>query len=165
MKLITEKALEKIETDYDCLVTNGRYDLELKLLWLTDDAFKEGEEKLKKDKVPYTRGNDKRTLVLKQSKLDGIVDMIEERVWLSKSNTLATPTSEMDQQRLSNAVHLLEVYLKAEKITKLQGEDYLARLSESIIPELNERFNGELLPYKPFFDWEKALVKEAKIKL
>ena len=68
----------------------------------------------------------------------------------------------MDHQRLSNCVGLLELYLKAGKISKDQGDDYLMHLTESIVPELNERFGGEILPYKPFYDWERALVKEVK---
>ncbi len=164
MKFITEKALENLENTYDCLITGARYDLELKLLWLTDDGFKEGEAKLKKEGVPYTKAYEKRTLLLKQKNLDGKVDMSEERVWMSKSNAVATPVSEMDHQRLSNCVGLLEIYLKAGKISKSQGEDYLARLSESIVPEITERFEGVVLPYKPYYDWERTLMKEAGIK-
>lgn len=165
MKLITEKAIEKLEEEFDCLITGDRFDLELEFLYLTDQQFKDGEVKLKEAGIKITRGFTKRTFKVKQSDLVGKVDMSEERVWLSNKNLRATLTSEMDHQRLSNCVGLLEIYLKTEKITKEQGDDYLLRLNESIIPELNERYKGELLPYKPFFPWEKEMIKEAKIKL
>ena len=165
MKLITEKALETLETDYDCLITSSRYDLELELLFLDETKFLANQAKLKSDGILFTKGFTKRTLKIKQSNLDGKVKMSEERVWLSAKGKVATPTSEMDQQRLSNCVGLLEIYLKAGKISKPEAEDYLAKLSESILPELNERFNGDLLPYKPYYSWEKDLIKEAGIKL
>lgn len=65
---------------------------------------------------------------------------------------------------LSNCVGLLDLFLKAEKLTKEQGEDYIRHLLESIVPELNERFNGDLLPYAPYFQWEKDLVKEVQLR-
>lgn len=165
MKLITEKALETLEENYDCLITGSRYDLELEFLFLTDAQFNAGQTKLKTEGVSFSKGFSKRTLKVKQSSLVGKIDMSEERVWLSAKGKVATPTSEMDQQRLSNCVGLLEVYLKAGKISKPEAEDYLAKLNESILPELNERYSGDLLPYKPFFSWEKDLIKEAGIKI
>lgn len=164
MKLITESAIQKLEDKFDCLVINERYDLTLNLMWLTEVQLKAGEVLLKNEGIVYSKLSANRTVAVKQSNLIGKVDMSEERVWLSAKGQKATPTSEMDQQRLSNCIGLMEIYLKADRLTKSQGEDYLTHLTESIIPELNERYKGELLPYTPHFPWEKDLLKEIQAK-
>lgn len=159
MKLITEKALEQLEENYDCLITGDRYNLELECLFLSDAQFKIGEEKLKKDNISYTRGFKKKTLILKQSKLEGKVDMSEERVWVTGKGLIAEPTSEMSHQRISNVLGYLDLMLKKGKISKDNADDYLRKVSESIVPEINERFKGEILPYAPKFQWEFDMIK------
>ena len=49
--------------------------------------------------------------------------------------------------------------LRKGKITKKNSENYLRNLNESIVPELNERFNGEVLEYIPYYEWEKEMTK------
>lgn len=158
MKLVTERAIEKFEEDFNCLVTSDMFDLTLNLLWLNDTDFKSGQEALTKAGIVFTKGAALRTCLVKQSKLEGIVEMAEQRVWLSAKGQRATLTAEMDHQRLSNAIGLLELMLKKGKLSKEQGNDYLLKLNESIVPELEERFKGELLPYCPYFGWEKDLI-------
>jgi len=81
----------------------------------------------------------------------------EKRVWKGKDQYFLC--SEMDHQRLSNCVGLLDLMLKKGKINKKKSEDYLSKLYESIVPELEERFNGEILDYIPYYEWEKEMVK------
>jgi len=70
----------------------------------------------------------------------------------------------MDHQRLSNTIGLLGLYLETNRISRPDADDYMKSLEESIVPELKERFDGEVLEYKPYFDWERELIKEVKGK-
>lgn len=81
----------------------------------------------------------------------------EIRAWKGKDKIFIC--SKMDHQRLSNCVGLLVLMLKKGIISKKNSENYLKNLHESIVPELNERFNGEILEYIPYYEWEKEMVK------
>ncbi len=164
MRLITEKALEKMEEDFDCMVTNDRFCMTLHLTWLSESAYKTGLELVAKAGITYTKPSQGRTIYIKQINLDGKIPMVEERVWLTNKGEVAVLTKEMDHQRLSNCVHLFELFLKAGKLSKSQGDEYLLRLAEGVVPELDERFKGDILAYKPHFPWEKQLMEEAATK-
>ena len=134
-------------------------------MWLTDEGFKTNMSLLKDDKIPYIiNAAAKRTILIKQSDLLDLVPTADERVWLSAKKQKATPVAELDHQRISNIVGLLELMLKKGRISKIDADNYMVAMNESIIPELNERFNGEILKYKPFYAWEKDLVKLPDVK-
>jgi len=105
------------------------------------------------------------TLTLSQEDLGKILPkeyFIERRVWFGADKMFFC--SEMEHQHLSNTMGYLELILELGKITKPKAEEYLKKIQETIIPELEERFNGEILPYKPQFDWEFKLIKELENK-
>jgi hypothetical protein len=165
MKLITEKAIQFLEDKYDCIVLTDKYDLTLSIMWLSDEGFELGKTAILKDQIPYVINNTKKRIVfIKQSDLYNIVPTLEERVWLVAKKQKATPVSEMDHQRLSNCVGLLELMLKKGRISKNDADDYILSLSENIVPELMSRFKGEILPYKPYYPWEKDLLKLPDVK-
>jgi hypothetical protein len=164
MKLITERALEGLENELDCMITNDRFCMTLHLTWMKEEQYKFGIAELDKRGIKYHKASGTRTVHIKQLALVDKVKMSEERVWLTTKGEVAVLTSEMDHQRLSNCIHLFEVFMKAGKLSKSQGEEYLLRLNEGVGPELAERFKGDLLPYKPHFAWEKELLKEAGMK-
>lgn len=87
----------------------------------------------------------------------------EIRAW--KSKDAITPCCKMDQQRLSNCVGYSEMMLVLGKMSQKNANNYMEKLAESIIPELEERFNGEVLDYIPYYEFEKSLYKEYKQKL
>jgi hypothetical protein len=81
----------------------------------------------------------------------------EKRVWFGGDKMHLC--CEMQHQHLSNTVNLLEILLKKGKISQTKAQDYMKKLEESILPELQERFNGEILPYKIHYKWEEDLLK------
>lgn len=86
----------------------------------------------------------------------------EKRVWFAADKMFFC--NEMKHSHLSNCIGYLELLLKLDKISEAKAKDYMKKLEESVIPEIEERFNGEILPYKPKFDWEFKLVKELEAK-
>jgi hypothetical protein len=81
----------------------------------------------------------------------------EERAW--KAGNKYIPTKNMEHQHLSNSVHLLELLIQNNKLTQEASEEYMENLQSSVVPELKERFNGELLSYIPYYSWEKDLIQ------
>ena len=81
----------------------------------------------------------------------------DTNVWKGKDKFFIC--SEMDHQRLSNCIGLLDMMLRKGKISKKSSEDFLRNLKETIIPEIEERFNGEVLDYIPYYEWEKEMIK------
>ena len=86
----------------------------------------------------------------------------DKRVWFAADKMFLC--SDMEHQHLSNTIGYLDLLLKLDKITPDKAKDYMKKIEESIVPELVERFNGEILPYKPKFDWEFKLIKELEVK-
>ena len=84
----------------------------------------------------------------------------EKRVWAGRQQFYLC--EKMDHQHLSNCVGYLEILLVLKRISKKDSEDYMSKLAESVVPELEERFKGEILPYKPHFPYEEELYKEYK---
>lgn len=64
---------------------------------------------------------------------------------------------DMDHQFLSNILQYAEIRitLYPEQYTVL--EDQIEQIKTKIIPELERRFNGELLPYEPQAEWDRKL--------
>lgn len=109
-------------------------------------------------KIPFVERHneitDWYTITIDYSQLENLLPadcFTEERVWRSFNRIF--PCREMDQQHLSNTIHYLEILINDGRINESKQQDYLDRLKESVIPELEERFNGEILPYVKRFDW------------
>lgn len=90
------------------------------------------------------------------------VDCFDEiRGWSSKD--CKWRASEMEQQHLSNCLGYFELVVELNKISTENANNYLKALQTDILPEIQERFNGEVLPYTPFYDFEKQMVKEREL--
>lgn len=162
MKLITEQGITELEQTLELNCLTDRLHLTLKFLGTSTTDIQTAIKIL--DSLGIKNVSSDKTLFVKQEDLLPVYNQffVEERVWLSQNNTIATLTKEMDQQRLSNCVHLLDLFLKTGRIAKDNAEDYLKRLEEAIVPELVERFDSEILPYSPHYDWERKLLLEAE---
>jgi hypothetical protein len=91
-----------------------------------------------------------------------LIDTIEVNAW-DQGNIDATKVvlcSEMDHQRLSNIIGLLEILFAKGRINEKRGNYYLSQIENNIVPELEARFGGEVLPYVPFYEWEKKLMEQ-----
>lgn len=158
MKLITDKGLQKVEKDLGLNCTNDRFSLILKFIGTEAADLKNAASYLNNQGISATVTD--KYIAIKQSELQAFYpEFVEERVWFSQKGTIVTLTKDMDHQRLSNCVGLLDLFLTTNSISKEDAADYIMHLNDSIVPELAERFKGELLPYKPHFDWEKKLVE------
>lgn len=159
MQLITEKGIELLESSLPhSRVSSDRYSTQIKIFF--DSLIHLFEAKaICEDKDIKVKLEGKNMLV-NQDDISKLIDnkeaFVEERVWGFSKNKLM-PTNAMDHQHLSNCVGLLEVLITKDKISKQDADNYLIQLKESIIPELEERFNGKILPYKPYYDWERKL--------
>ena len=119
MKLITEKTVQLLEEKYDCIVLSDRYDLTMSIMWTLEEDYQIALKEITKDKIPFVVNNtSKRTIFVKQEDLPDFFPMSEERVWLSSKKQKATPVAEMDHQRLSNCVHLLDLMLRKGEFLK-----------------------------------------------
>lgn len=78
----------------------------------------------------------------------------EKAVWIGAQEQIYL-VEEMSQQHLSNIIHTLEQKLEDQALSKEEMDDFFNEIETLIVPELQKRFKGELLPYKPFYDWEK----------
>lgn len=160
MKLITEKGIAHVEKDLGLNCTNDRLSLSLKFTGTEANDIKNASHKLSDHGISAIITE--KYIVIKQSELEAHYnEFVEERVWLSQRGEIATLTKDMNHQRLSNCVGLLDLFLTTNSISKDDAADYIKHLDNSIVPELSERFGGELLPYKPHFDWEKKLVESS----
>jgi hypothetical protein len=166
MKIITELGLNKLEEELKCSIFTDRFSKEFSLLFEDIVKLSSAKKVLTEKQIPYHIGL-RNTLELKLESLYSLLgdEFFEEvRVWNTPKNKLVTPTSTMDHQRLSNCVHLLELFLETGRLSVDEGNDYLGKLTDAIIPEIEERFSGDLLPYKPFFSWELSLLQEVEEK-
>jgi hypothetical protein len=89
--------------------------------------------------------------------------LTERRVWFGADKMFFC--DQMDHQHLSNCIGYLDILLQLGRISKEKSQDYIKKLETNIAPEIDERFNGEILPYKPAFDWDKKLYNELQEKL
>lgn len=160
MKVITDKGISHLEDLLFATVTNDRLEFKIKLLYTSLIDMTEAIPLLQIKGVKFTKEG--KYLLIGQPELLKLIDtkyFVDERVWPTTGGQLI-PTKDMDHQRLSNCIGLLNLLLEAGKIDKESADIYLERLEDSVVPELNDRFNSELLPYQPYFEWEKKLVAE-----
>lgn len=160
MKVITEKGIQQLENELNAMVTNDNTDFKLKLLFTSLLDLKTTVELFVAKEIEFVKEN--KYLIVSQVELLKLVDkkfFTDERVWPTTGGQLI-PTKDMDHQRLSNCIGLLSLLLESGKIDKESADVYLARLEDSIVPELHDRFGGDVLPYQPYFEWEKKLAAE-----
>lgn len=164
MKIINKQGLKKFEEKYNAKLAYGN-----EKSWRVR-FYIEGRNSLTKlvndmrgKRIEY--GLHEGVVTLTQEDLSKILPkeyFTEKRIWFAADKMFLC--SEMEHSHLSNCIGYLELLLKLDKITPDKAKDYMKKLEESIIPELEERFNGEILPYTPKFDWEFKLVKELELK-
>lgn len=81
---------------------------------------------------------------------------VEKRVWFGTQKMYFC--SEMEHAHLSNIIGVFDLMLRKGKISKLKAIDFLKKVEANIIPELEERFDGVILDYKPYYEWEKEML-------
>lgn len=162
MKVLTDEGVSRLEDILSCRITNDQTDFRMKCYYTSLIDMNAAIQVLKEKGAEFVKEGDK-TLLVNQTECQKLLDVTkyfkDERVWPTTGGQLI-PTSEMDHQRLSNCCGLLGLLLEKGKIDKEAADVYLARLEDSIVPELQERFGGDVLPYQPYFEWEKKLVAE-----
>lgn len=164
MKLFNQKGIDYIESTWGCSILSDPLQLKVKMFFTSISELQAS----RKSFVPTgihaeIEGN---YLLISQFDLYNCFSeeqqkefFSEERVWPSAKGELV-PTKEMDHQRLSNCVRLLEVLLEKGKIDKESADKYIERLEDSVVPELAERFEGDVLDYQPYYEWERKLMAE-----
>ena len=160
MKLITKKGITQLCEKYNAKLAKGNHLTPYIELYIEDkDDANKAVWSFRNNNADYHLSGSMFTIRQEQLQKFLPESWFEEvRVWLGQD--LYYLCSKMDHQHLSNCIGYLDLLLQLNKISKEKSTDYMARLSESIIPELEERFGGELLPYKPKFEWEHRLIKE-----
>ena len=163
MKIITKEGVKEFEKTFNSKLVHGNT--------LTPNLTFKALNRESLDKIIW-KCRDKRLSYYIQ---DGVISLSQEvlskilsskffeekRIWASKDQY--SLCGEMTQQHLSNTLGYLELMLKKGRISKKNSEDYLYKLQESIVPELEERFNGEILDYIPYYEWEKEMIKLSDI--
>jgi len=163
MKIVSQKGLEYLKKSYNIKNISG-YLKPYVIILCDEDMVKEFRDLLIDHEVSYTFDftrfeiHQKELIKLFSDKL-----LEEGRYWYTQNKIFKC--NEMNQQHLSNCVNYLEILLTLGKISEEGIKNYMLSLEESIIPELEERFEGEILDYVPFADYDKNLYKEfLKIK-
>lgn len=161
MKVITKQGIDTFNKTFDTKLAQGKVDsLYLAFRASSPEAVKKIIWKCRDRRAEYDLQHET-ILVLHQKELKKILpeECFEDvRAWVGKDNI--TPVSKMDHQRLSNCVGYLEMLLVLNKISQKNSLDYMKKLQESVVPELDERFNGVILPYVPFYEFEKSLYQD-----
>ncbi len=161
MNIITKKGIKEFEKIYDSKLVQGdplKFYLTFKPL--TEEAKSKIIWACRDKRVDYNLLGSE-VITISQDALYQILPSScfeDKRCWKGKDQIFIC--SEMKQSHLSNILGYLEILLTLNKISKKNSEDYMEKLQESIIPELEERFNGEILPYEPYYAYEKDLYKE-----
>ena len=161
MKIITDNGIKLIEKDSNCkLVSSDKLNKTLKF-WFEDSVKqKEFHYLLKTSGVKYS--SDANITMVNHEELERLLikEMFtEERVWFGAGGKIYL-CKDCDQQHISNSIHYCEILVTLGKLDQNKFDDYMSKLQESMIPELEERFGGELLDYVPFYDWEKKQYEE-----
>jgi len=165
MKIITKNGIDMFNKTFNTKLIQGKVDtVYLSFRVSSPETIKKIVWACRDKQVEYYLQEE--VITLKQKELLKLLPencSEEKRIWKGKDKLYIC--SEMDQQHLSNILFYLEILLTLGKINKKDSENYLIKVQEVIIPELEERFNGETLEYKPHYEYEKELYKEyLKIK-
>lgn len=79
------------------------------------------------------------------------------KVW--ETNKATIPCFLLDRQRLSNIIHLAEIFMICNTLSQRELESYFTAAQE-VESYLEEELEVEPLPYKPYYDWEVSLLKK-----
>lgn len=161
MKILTEKGLQQIEEHLKCSSLSS---LTSKLLRLEFPSFKDaldGKRELTNMGISF-REDINNILEVKLSSIVDKFDNEDVRCWCPPNSQTFFLCSEMEHSHLSNCIHFYEILFSLGRLTENDSQNYLQSLEENIVPELSQRFNSEILPYTPKFDWELKLYEEFK---
>lgn len=160
MKIITKKGIEEFCKQYKAKLAKGNVLAPYLAFYIPSMEFlNKLIWKCRDKKLDYYIQD--HIITLKQDALQKIISaeyFEEKRIWAGKDQYFLC--EKMEHQHLSNTIGYLEILLTLGKINKKGSEDYMEKLQTSIVPELEERFNGEILPYKPHYAFEEDLYKE-----
>lgn len=163
MKIITEKGLSKIEDLLNGSIVSNVLNLDIKVFYNKEEAQKNDRLLL------FNKGIiAKKTGMYLSFPQEDLQSEFEEHfeelnVWIGGKSRVAVLASTMEHQRLSNCINLLDILLSKGEIAQSEADNYMKELNEVIVPELERRFAGELLPYVPYYQWEKALLLKPNI--
>lgn len=162
MKLITKKGIDEFCKKYKAKLSQGSPTTpHLQFHFPHIDDINKVIWDCRDNKANYHSNNG--SITFEQKELVKILPETcfeDKRVWAGRQQFYLC--EKMDHQHLSNTIGYLEVLLTLKRISKKDSEDYMSKLAESIVPELEERFKGEILPYKPYFPYEEEMYKEFK---
>lgn len=159
MKLIKKDSVQVIAKNLNCRCDSERTELVLLFLPKNKEATK---DILNTSHVSYKEtGN---LLEIRQEELFKLYpeEFEDVNAW-NKANKDAESVElckELSCQRLSNIVHLLEILLVTNSITREKSDYYLKQLEENIVPELEQKFHGNTIPYEPYYEWEKTMYEK-----
>jgi hypothetical protein len=163
MYIVSKAGFSLIEKKFDAKCLGG-YMKPYVILKFEKDSANKFRKLLSLNKIDY----DLNLLIfkIKQEELIGLFTpkhLEEGRFWNYQDRIVSC--SKMNHQELSNCIKFLEILLTLNRISAVYAERYLKNLGESINLEIEERFGGEVLDYKPKSDYDKKQYKEyLKIK-
>ena|ERR1035437_8106127 len=129
------------------------------VLYLTEDTVKGFRNMLIDNEVVYTFDFLKfEILQTELVKLFADKYLEKGRFWHTRDKIFKC--NQMSQQQLSNCVNYLEIALSLNKMSASSAEEYLDDLNNSIVLELEERFDSEVLDFFPATKLEKQLFEE-----
>lgn len=161
MQIITQEGIKAIEVQFNTkLLSSDRLNKSLKF-WFDDSKVqKEFHYQLKLSGVKYSSSNNITTVI--HEHLPRLIDkdfFTEERIWMGAGEKIFL-CKEMSKQHLSNTVHYCKILITLGKLDEDKFNHYMEKLQESVVPELQDRFEGDILDYVPFYDWEKVQYEE-----
>lgn len=160
MKLINDSGIECLEELLSCRIHSLVTDINLRCQFDDINSALEAKKKLNTLGISFRLESN----TIYEIKQENLVEKLpnkyftEERVW--KTPRYLNLCSEMEHQHLSNCVHIGEMLIALERLTKEQATKYILDLQENILPELEERFQGKVLPFKAQFKWDRRLLEE-----
>jgi hypothetical protein len=166
MKIITNEGLLNLKDILKCTSSSNSLDLELLLNFSSEEDCENAQFVLLNSKIPFRIGLNHSIEVHQKNLVNFLSENFfkETSVWITPNSKVAVLTSEMSHQHLSNVIGLYEIFETLGRLSKSQSNEYLEKIQKIIMPEIVRRFNSELLPYQPHYQWEKDLVKQMEIK-
>jgi len=159
MKIINKQGLKFFEKKYNSKLAFGNEkSFRIRFYIEKGDDLNKLINDMRGKRIQY--GLHENVITLTQEDLSKLVPkehFTEKRIWFAADKMFLC--EEMEQQHLSNILHMLEILLKKGKISQSKAKDYMRKIEEAITPELEERFKGEILPYKSHYKWEEDLLK------
>ncbi len=164
MKVLTAKGISFIEDklNVSCI---SEIDTDYLLTLLVCGSETDLIDFLESNKIEYIHTKPK-TFQISQGALISLAEaesssfIDSPRLWFFNKKKNFMLCSKMEHQHLSNTIHLFEMFCTLNKLSKQDSDNYLEDLKNNVLPEIDDRFKGEVLDYKPHYDWENKLLED-----